>query len=342
MTVQATWPPTQEVTADGIADALAAELAVRWPAKATGLDAVLHYALLPAGKLLRPTLVALSALAVGGELERVLPAAIGFECAHAGSLVHDDIIDHDTVRRGRPAAHARFPASQAIIAGNALYFAWFSALPECAARGATPHQVARALAIQADAGHEACRGAAEELAMSGDVACGTNRYEAMARRKTAVLISAACQVGAVLAGADEAQTAALETFGEHLGLAFQMRDDLLPYDHTMAAAMGKPADSDTRNHRPTFPVVLAYERASAADRNLLIKALTAEADPAHTYTCLQTLLHKTGALAAARMVADQHGQLACRALDALPRGPHTDALTRFALRRPHPTVGTPR
>ncbi|MFE3186916.1 polyprenyl synthetase family protein [Streptomyces violascens] len=158
MTTHTTRLPHRGMPADGLTQALHAEFAARWPGHAPGLDAILHYALVPAGKLLRPQLVALSALAVGGTLERVLPAAVGFKYAHVGSMVHDDIIDTDAVRRGRPATHTQFGTSRAIIAGNALYFAWFSALAECGARGAAPHQVARSLAIQAEAAQEACRG----------------------------------------------------------------------------------------------------------------------------------------------------------------------------------------
>src|SRR5581483_6111011 len=101
---------------------LRAEFSRRWPDGTTGLDAVYHYALIPSGKLLRPLLVVRSALTVGGELFGVLPAAVGIECVHVGSLMHDDIIDKDSTRRGRPAVHTVFGPEQAIVAGNALYF----------------------------------------------------------------------------------------------------------------------------------------------------------------------------------------------------------------------------
>ncbi|MFE3186915.1 polyprenyl synthetase family protein [Streptomyces violascens] len=142
--------------------------------------------------------------------------------------------------------------------------------------------------------------------MSGDPTCGTSRWMQMARQKTAALISAACQVGSVLSGAGDGHTAALAKFGEHLGLAFQMRDDLLPYDHRTLTIMGTPADSDIRNHRPTYPLLLAWEQASPSQRDDLVQTLRTTTDPAHASTRLRTLLGTTGALAAARETADRH------------------------------------
>lgn len=214
---------------DRIRDEVATDLAARWPESADGVEQLMHYALAGKGKLLRPLLVCHSALAVGGDLFRVLPAASGVECVHTGSLLHDDIIDGDAVRRGRPAVHAAFGPARAILAGSALYFAWFTALEECARRGVADGPIRRAMAIQARAGIEACRGAVDELALAGRPDCGIDAYVGAARRKTAALLAAACRTGAVLAGASPAQEAALAAYGESLGLAFQVRDDLLPY-----------------------------------------------------------------------------------------------------------------
>src|SRR5262249_22440357 len=148
---------------EALNDVVAREIARRWPDDAVGVRAAHHHALVPPGKLLRPLLVLRSALAVGGILQQVLPAAVGFEAVHTGSLIHDDIIDRDADRRGRPAVHAVLGPSRAIIAGNALFFDWFAALGECARRGIPTDRVTRAMEVQAEAGAEICRGAYDEI-----------------------------------------------------------------------------------------------------------------------------------------------------------------------------------
>jgi geranylgeranyl pyrophosphate synthase len=248
------------LSSEEVRAAIEAEIGARWPDGATGLDAIHRYALQAPSKLLRPLLLCHSALAFGASLHQVLPAAVGFECAHTGSLLHDDILDNDPLRRGRPAVHTRYGPEQAIVAGNALFFALFTHLAECGERGISDDRIRHALAVQARAGLEVCRGAAHELTLAGDFDSGVAAYLAMARRKTAVMLAAACQIGAILAGAACHEQEKLAEFGEHLGLAFQIRDDLLPYD--ALGRSGKPGDSDLRNRRPTLPVLLALDPAT--------------------------------------------------------------------------------
>ncbi|MFD9432019.1 polyprenyl synthetase family protein [Streptomyces sp. NPDC060002] len=161
---------------DSLEALLTREFDCRWPEHKAGLDAVHRYALLPSGKLLRPHLLARSALAVGGSLTAVLPAAVGFEATHTGSLLHDDIIDRDALRRGRPSVHAVFGQEMAIVAGNALFFTWFATLAECAGYGIPPGRIVRALEIQAAAGQQICRGAALELFLVGDLGASLETY----------------------------------------------------------------------------------------------------------------------------------------------------------------------
>ncbi|MER6203676.1 polyprenyl synthetase family protein [Streptomyces sp. NPDC001586] len=293
----------------------------------TGLDAVHRYAMVAPGKLLRPSLVVHAALTVGGDLRAVLPAAAGIEGAHVGSLMHDDIIDGDTQRRGRPAVHAEFGLAQAIVAGNALYFSWFAALAECARRGVSADRIGCAMQVQAGAGVAICRGVFDELGMRGDLDCSVDDYVAMARGKTAVLLEAACRIGSILGGGDDRSTDLLGAFGDHLGICFQIRDDLLPYDPAGAQVMGKPAESDVRNHCPTLPVLLAQQRTDTAGRTALRHALLDEVDPQAALSQMRVLLGESGALEAAHTMANHHAQLARDALAQLPATHHTRALS---------------
>ncbi|MFI6567565.1 polyprenyl synthetase family protein [Streptomyces sp. NPDC050534] len=305
--------------------AVEAEVAARWPDDVTGLDAIHHYALKAPSKLLRPLLLCHSALALGADLHQVLPAAVGFECAHTGSLLHDDILDNDALRRGRPAVHTRYGPEQAIVAGNALFFALFNGLAECGDRGISDRQIRDAMAVQARAGMEVCRGASSELTLAGAFDSDIASYMAMARRKTAVMLAAACEVGAILAGAAPDERKKLAAFGEHLGLAFQIRDDLLPYDDE-AGHSSKPGDSDLRNRRPTLPILLALNLADDADHQALKRLLTDQTPPAAQRE-LGTLLRRTGALTQARATADSHASTARDTLAALPPSSHVKALS---------------
>lgn len=187
------------------------------------------WALLPPGKLLRPVLLLESAAAVGGSPEQVGPAATGFELMHAGSLIHDDIIDGDELRRGREATHCRYGVDRAVVGADSLFFAVFETLGECRQRGVADRLISDATAVIAKAGLDITRGATLELDLSGELHDDTDMYLEMARLKTAALLSAACRTGAVLADGTPEQTDALTEFGEALGIAFQIQDDLLPY-----------------------------------------------------------------------------------------------------------------
>lgn len=308
-------PPSPRVE---FAELLEAEFGRRWPGRSVGLDAVHRYAMIPPGKLLRPSLVLHAALTVGGELGAVLPAAVGIEGAHVGSLLHDDIIDRDTQRRGRAAVHTEFGPAQAVVAGNALFFSWFAALSECGRLGVPADRVERAMAVQAEAGVAICRGAFDELEMRGDLELGVGAYVAMARAKTAVLLAAACRVGAILGGGDAPTTELLGDFGDHLGICFQIRDDLLPYDPIAARAMGKPSDSDVRNRRPTLPVLIAHRRADPKSRAALRHALLDETEPELALCRIRAVLERTGALDTAHAMADDYARGARELLTRLP------------------------
>ncbi|MFE0515988.1 polyprenyl synthetase family protein [Streptomyces sp. NPDC058964] len=313
-------------TAEQVRTALATAFADCWRSDAGGLDAVARYAITTPGKLLRPRLLCHTALALGGRMQTAVPAAIGLEAAHVGSLVHDDIIDHDAVRRRRPAVHRAFGVETAIIAGNALYFRWFAALDECGRNGATDRQIATAMRVQARTGTAVCRGAAAELDMAGSFRHDISAYLAMARGKTGALMACACHVGAIMADAPVELAGAARRYGESLGLAFQIRDDLLPY--TAPRSMGKPTDSDLRNRRPTLPVLLGMKMSDDTQRQML-EELLAHPEP-HSRARLRDLLQASGALAAADAMAVEHLANARAELKYFPHGPHREELALLA------------
>lgn len=332
-------PPDVAVTdvADPLAEAaptmelLLRELDRRWPPEAERLHQISRYALLPAGKLLRPLLLMESAQAVGGGGPAVVPAALSVEYLHVGSLVHDDVIDDDAMRRGRPSVVARYGTADAIVTGDALMLGMFGVLTDGAeeAGGLPPGRVLGAVRVFARAGVDLCRGQAMEGELRGDLGCGLDRYLTMSSLKTGALFRAACRGGAILGGGTPAQQHALTAYAEHLGLAFQMHDDLLPYTSDPRTT-GKSALSDIAAARPTFPVLLCHAMAGAPGRARLEAALGGALPAADALRTVHELLETTGALDAARDQATAQADRAKSCLAELPRSRATAVLAAVA------------
>ncbi|MFJ3669614.1 polyprenyl synthetase family protein [Streptomyces sp. NPDC090106] len=301
-----------------------------WLAERGGdpLTEVGAWALASPGKLTRPVLLLESARAVGASPERVLPAAVGMELLHVCSLLHDDILDGDDIRRGRQSAHRRFGAPLALLAGDGLLCAAFEQVARCAERGVPVSAVRRAIGVLATAGRDLAEGVTRELTWTSvaRITCPETAladYTEMVRLKTAPLLRAACEIGALLGGGDDAQARALADYGQALGIAFQIRDDLLPYTST-AAHEGKPDDSDLRNARPSLPLLLAGVLGGPEERDRLA-GLLADGRPDRQDE-LTELLEETGALKEAHIIAQEYALHCHAALDGIPPGPHTRTL----------------
>ncbi|MFC4494398.1 polyprenyl synthetase family protein [Streptomyces ovatisporus] len=288
-----------------------------------------RWALAPPGKLLRPVLLLESALALGGSADQVAPLAAGFELMHVGSLMHDDIIDGDELRRGRAANHSRYGVDRTVVAADALFFAVFQTLGECRLRGVPDRLITDVTAVVAEAGLDITRGATMELDLSGVLHPDTGTYLELVRLKTAALLRAACRSGGVLADGSPEHVAALADFGESLGVAFQIKDDLLPYTAPPGTA-GKPPTSDLRNRRPALPLLLAHRHGDDAQRALLTELLTGEGEEELRQERLHRLLETTGALKAAQDTANRRLERCRKALEALPHSPHRSRLAALA------------
>jgi len=247
----------------------------RWlvePGTPDTLAEAMRYCALGGGKRLRPALVLMSARAVGGAAQRALArrGAVALEMVHCYSLVHDDLpaMDDDTLRRGRPTAHVKFGEAMAILAGDALLTRAFGLLAES--------EDARAAGVMA----ELARAAGPAGMIAGQVAdmglCelpdGLEGLHYIHLHKTAAMIRAAARIGAVCAGATEQQLAAMSTYGESLGLAFQLFDDLLDVTGS-AEQIGKTPGKDAEVGKRTHVAELGLERARAAGRELTDAAL---------------------------------------------------------------------
>ncbi|MFE0104871.1 polyprenyl synthetase family protein [Streptomyces sp. NPDC059009] len=218
------------------------------------------------GKALRPALALLCAEAVCTRRDRALPAAVAVELVHNFSLVHDDLIDGDAYRHGRPTLWSRFGRGEATLTGDALFALAFRVLAEAPAP-----RLALTLCELADATHEMADGQALDLLGQGrgrvDGGVVAERACAVARAKTGALMGCACAVGAIAGGADDVRTGHFRAFGRSLGLAFQLADDLLGIWGDPGRT-GKPVGSDLAERRVTLPVAAALASRTAAGREL--------------------------------------------------------------------------
>ena len=232
-----------------------------------GLGEAMRYAVLDGGKRLRPLLVLAAAKAVHGSREAAMRAACACELIHAYSLVHDDLpcMDNDVIRRGKPTVHVQFGVAQAMLAGDAMQALAFEILTP-AAEAVAPALQARlcALLARAAGGAGMAGGQAIDLASVG-LPLDEQGLSDMHRRKTGALLQASVLMGAACGATTPAAWQALSEYGEAIGLAFQVVDDIL--DVTQASeTLGKTAGKDLDNNKPTYVSVLGLEPArSRAD-----------------------------------------------------------------------------
>jgi farnesyl diphosphate synthase len=255
----------------------------RWvPADApAGLGEAMRYGVLDGGKRLRPLLVRAAAEAVHGTPIAALRAGVAVELIHAYSLVHDDMpcMDNDVLRRGKPTVHVRYGEAGAMLAGDAMQALAFEVLtPEPGAdgeEGLPPALQARLCALLARAaGHAGMAGGqAIDLASIGR-ALNETQLRDMHRRKTGALLQSSVLMGAATGTTTTAQWAALADYGDAIGVAFQVVDDIL--DVTQASdKLGKTAGKDQEQDKPTYVTVLGLEAARAEAKRLHAQALDA-------------------------------------------------------------------
>lgn len=243
--------------------------------------AAARYSLFAGGKRLRPILCLAAAEAVGGEPGSVLPAACALELIHTYSLIHDDLpaMDDDDFRRGRPTSHKVFGEGMAVLAGDALLTEAFALLTGRERMpGIAPdrllevaHEIAQASGYFGMVG-----GQVLDLCSEGK-RVDLETLHAIHRRKTGALIRVSLRAGAILCGAGEAALASLTDYGERIGLAFQIADDILNVEGDQAL-LGKGTGSDAARGKVTFPALLGLEASRLRAEQLILEALGALAD----------------------------------------------------------------
>jgi octaprenyl-diphosphate synthase len=266
---------------------------------------VAGHLLFSGGKRLRPLLMVLSARLCGytGDYEKTFSTAL--EYLHTATLLHDDLVDEATLRRGKEVAHSNWGNSITVLVGDYL--------------------LARALSISAGTGRlsvirilaelteSMSQGEVHQLMRKGDINLKEDEYLEVIRRKTAMLFEAACRVSAIISDAPQESEKALADFGYNLGIAFQMADDL--FDYTLTTAdFGKVVGADLREGKMTLPVIAALRNATSDDKELMIKIIKDPNFSVEDFKTLIELLDKHGGLAYTQEVAASYIDKAKQAL----------------------------
>jgi octaprenyl-diphosphate synthase len=270
------------------------------------------------GKRIRPALVCLSAYATGLPVDRtkLIPLAAAAELMHMATLVHDDVVDNTTTRRGRPTASALFGNGVTVLTGDYMLAKAMDLLVRSGDLSII--RVVLQVAIQMSEGEVLQMVHANDVSISEDV------YFDIIRKKTALFIQGCCQTGAMVAGAPKPLVNALAQYGYHIGMAFQIVDDLLDYTGN-PARMGKPAGSDLREGKFTLPLIIALREAERADRQRLLQLIENPPKDGEIQQVIEVISHYDG-FAHARSVAVHHARQAAEALSLLPAGAIRDSL----------------
>lgn len=279
------------------------------------LNGVSEHLMLMKGKMLRPTLLLLASEADGAGEARAASYAAVVELIHLATLVHDDAVDHSVLRRGMPTINALFTHQVAVIAGDFLYS---RAVQELVRLGDL-----EALRVFAKASNELTLGEMRQLSALDALQFSEDDYEFLIRAKTAALFSGACEVGA-LCGAARFRDA-LTAYGSHLGMAFQVVDDLLDYTEA-SETVGKPTGLDLKEHKVTLPLIAALRSMSTASRGA-VDDLFASPEPDDLQIArVIDIVVQEGGLEYARECGERYASRADDVLSAIPESSAKRAL----------------
>jgi octaprenyl-diphosphate synthase len=273
------------------------------------------------GKRLRPMLTLAAARLCGYAGPYHVHLAATVEFIHTATLLHDDVVDESARRRGRPTANLLWDNKSSVLVGDYLFSRSFQLMVETGSL--------RVLDILANASATIAEGEVLQLTAAQDLATTEAIYLQVVRGKTAALFSAATEVGGVIAGADAAQTRALFTYGDALGIAFQIVDDLLDYSGS-ASALGKNVGDDFRERKLTLPLIKAVAKADAQERAFWQRVISKGQQGEGDLEQAMAIMSRHGAMQAARADALAWTDKAVAALDMLPDHPLREMLVDLA------------
>ncbi len=285
------------------------------------IDQIATYIISAGGKRIRPMLVLLfsGALDFAGRERFELAATVEF--IHTATLLHDDVVDESSLRRGRRTANALFGNAASVLVGDFVYSRAFQMMVSSGRM--------RVLEVLADATNVIAEGEVLQLMNMHDPDLSVDDYLRVIRFKTAKLFEASARLGAVLAEADAATEEACAAYGRSLGTAFQLVDDLLDYEGA-TSQLGKNVGEDLREGKPTLPLLIAMERGTPAQR-ALVRGAIEHGEVARLAEVVE-IVRATGSLSATRDAARAEADKACKTLELLPPSTYREALLDLSVR----------
>lgn len=249
----------------------------------------IEYVLAAGGKRIRPSFVLMAYNLFHDDVDRILPVATALETYHNYTLLHDDLMDKADMRRGRPTVHKKWDDNTAILSGDTMLVLAYEHLAKCDTKYLKP-----ALDLFTETALEVSEGQQLDMEFETRNDVAEEEYIEMIRLKTSVLLACALKMGAVVAGASDADANALYAFGEKVGLAFQLQDDLLDV-YGDPKVFGKAIGGDITSNKKTFMLINAFNRADAGTRAELERWTTAtEFDPAEKIAAVTEIYNRLG------------------------------------------------
>jgi octaprenyl-diphosphate synthase len=291
------------------------------------IQQIAQYIINAGGKRIRPALVLLFANAYGFRETNHHRLATIIEFIHTATLLHDDVVDESSLRRGRQTANALFGNAASVLVGDFLYSRAFQMMVSIGDM--------RVMRILADATNVIAEGEVLQLLNMHDPDVTEQRYLQVIRSKTAKLFEAAAELGALIAGAADTEIEAAAEYGRSLGTAFQLIDDVLDYSGN-AADIGKNVGDDLREGKPTLPLIYLMHNGTSAQRDL-VRACIESGDENHFGDVLAAIT-TSGALAYSKRQAEEAAQRAADSIADLPHGEFKESLLElcaFAVARNH-------
>jgi octaprenyl-diphosphate synthase len=280
---------------------------------------VSQYIVAAGGKRLRPALLLLMCGALGYRGAQRFNLAAVVEFIHTATLLHDDVVDESTLRRGRATANEAFGNPASVLVGDFLYSRAFQMMVDAGSM--------RVMQTLAEATNVIAEGEVLQLMNMHDASLSEDGYLRVIRSKTAKLFEASARLAALLAGSSPQVEQSCADYGQALGTAFQVIDDVLDYDGAVLE-MGKNLGDDLREGKATLPLIIAMQRGSEAERNVIKEAI--ESGGTGQIDSVIAIVQKTGALQATRQAAATEAQRALDALQTLPQNPYSEALRNLA------------
>jgi len=278
-------------------------------------EAALHY-IKAGGKRLRPLVVVLSARIAGGTVEQALPGAAAVEILHTFTLIHDDIIDRDDVRRGVPTVHKVWGQDLAIVAGDLLFAYAFKSLLKAKEVGVPHERIVKAMEYLTDAAIIVAEGQTEDMLLPSKSNASLDDYLGMIYKKTAHLFAASAGIGAVLGGASELIEKTLVEALKYAGIAFQIRDDILGLVGD-EKKLGKPVYSDLREGKRTILVIYALNKCNEIEKRKLLSVLGNRNASIDEFREAAEIIIRSGALDYAEATASSYAEKALSLLSTL-------------------------